>query len=370
MTAEAGRVLRFKRASSVPLSADDARALALSYLTASGRTDETINESLSQPDVLLAVCRELRLACDIEPQRVADESIRAYRWVEKTDDLGVFDERDYFIGELALIAGNSCRHLGRLDEAEVWFDRSDAAYSHTINPGPNIAGVRYARITLHYARARYAHVIELAPALLETFERFGMAREALKTGLVFALALKCVGRSVECLELLKKLDCREEATREQDIKAMFKLHIGELLVGEGRIEEAGVALQEGAALVDTSKASIQVAYLHAVLGEALQMQGSLREAAAAYRASALTYRELAMPGWEAYARLSVAENLLAAGDHRQAEWEVLAALPAIDSQRLEPHAEMAISLLAKSVHARKTDPQALSAVRGYLKATG
>jgi tetratricopeptide (TPR) repeat protein len=318
----------------------------------------------------MAICRELRALWDIEPARVADEAIDAYRWIENTDQLGVFDERDYFLGDLALIAGTACRHLGRLDEAEVWLDRADAAFSHTVHPAPNLANVRYARLALHLARARYLHVVDLAPALLDTFERLSMAREALKCGLVHGLALKCLGRRAEGLQVFERLAASAEAQGDRDLEALVKLHFGELLLAEGRTREAARTLKAGSKLVNSSRPSLQLAFLQAVLGEALQVEGHHEEAAIAFRASAITYRELSMPGWEAYIRLALAENLLATGDHRQAEWEVLAAIPAIQSQNLEPHAQVAVALLAKSVQARNTDSRALSEVRSYLKAAG
>jgi tetratricopeptide (TPR) repeat protein len=210
-------------------------------------------------------------------------------------------------------------------------------------------------------------VIDLAPTLLETFKRLEMTREALKCGLVFALALKNVGRLDEGRQVLEGLVIDARSQGERGLEALVLLHLGELLLSEGRTKEAGRVLREGTKLVDSSKPSLQLAYLQSVLGEALQDEGHFQEAADAYRASASTYRELSMPGWEAYIRLALAENLLQLGDHRQAEWEVLAAIPAIDSQRLEPHAQMAIALLAKSAQARSTDPRTLSEVRGYLK---
>jgi tetratricopeptide (TPR) repeat protein len=367
---EGARVLPFqRRAVLAVLSPEDARVRAIDYLSApvAERTESDVSSALSHPDVVMEVCRQLRSVWDTEAPRVAEESEYAYRWVDSTNELGVFDERDYFRGEFALIAGGACRHLGRLDEAETWLDKSDAAFSLTVNPAPNLASVRYARVALHYARMKYERVIELAPELVETFNRLGMSPEALKAGLVYALALRCVGRSEECLAVLNRLASSDASGREAQVTALIKLHQGEQLMALGRISEAGRALQEGANLVDGSKPSLQLAYLHAVLGEALQLEGRLNDASAAYRAAAATYRDLSMPGWEAYMRLALAENLLAAGDHRQAEWEVLAAIPAIDAQHLAPHARMAVEILARSVRARRTDPKALSELRSYLK---
>jgi tetratricopeptide (TPR) repeat protein len=351
------------------MSPEEAQEQGSQYLAVPipDRAEGVVKNALGHPDVVMAICRELRGIWDCDAPRAAEEAIFAYRWVDSTEQFGVFDERDYFRGELALIAGGACRHLGRLDEAETWLDRSDAAFSVTVNPAPNLANVRYARVALHYARSKYQHVIDLGPDLVDTFDRLGMTREALKAGLVYALALRCVGQAEECLLVLGKLSSRVTDGSAPEVVALIKLHQGEQLLALGCVAEAGRALQEGTRLVDASKPSLQLAYLHAVLGEALQIEGRRSEASAAYRAAAATYKELSMPGWEAYMRLTLAENLLAEGEHRQAEWEVLAAIPAIDEQRLAPHAKMAIEILARSVQARRTDPNALAELKSYLK---
>ena len=52
---------------------------------------------------------------------------------------------------------------------------------------------------------------------------------------------------------------------------------------------------------------------------------------------------------------------------REAEWELLAALPTINEQQMVPEGFAAVVLLQESVKQRKTDPQALSELRQYLQ---
>jgi hypothetical protein len=65
----------------------------------------------------------------------------------------------------------------------------------------------------------------------------------------------------------------------------------------------------------------------------------------------------------------VAEILLEMCREREAEWEILAALPAIDEIRMVPEALAAVALLRESVARRKTDSSALRQLRSRLEAT-
>ena len=100
-----------------------------------------------------------------------------------------------------------------------------------------------------------------------------------------------------------------------------------------------------------------VAHLKSVVGESLRQQGNLAAAVSAYRDSVQDYLSLEMLTWAAYVRVVTAETLIALGRHREAEWELLAALPTIEEQKMEPEAFAAIALLKESVRMRRTDPK-------------
>jgi hypothetical protein len=334
---------------------------------ASSRDAALVEEVLSHPDVLLSLVRHLRREWDTNARMAADEAIMAHKWIESSSFVGLFDERDFFLGELALIAATGKRHLGDLDEAEMWLDRAQASFTNIVNPAPSIAGVAYARLTIQYDRARYEHVLATGPSLVQAFERLDMARESAKCRLVLAAAHKMLGNRSESLQLFEGLGSQQWGAGDNDLRSLALVHLGEMLLSEGQTGRAAEVLSQARGLIDQSRASIALAHLQAMIGEALSAEGRLADASKSYRASAATYRELGISGWEAYIRLALAANLLKAGEGRQAEWEVLAALPAIDAQRLEPHARVAVALLASSVQARKTDEAALAQVRSCLK---
>jgi hypothetical protein len=55
---------------------------------------------------------------------------------------------------------------------------------------------------------------------------------------------------------------------------------------------------------------------------------------------------------------------------REAEWEILAALPVIDEVKMVQEGLVAVALLRESVRRRRTDPIALQNLRAYLQANG
>ena len=75
-----------------------------------------------------------------------------------------------------------------------------------------------------------------------------------------------------------------------------------------------------------------------------------------------------MSTWVAYLRIVLAETLIASLQNREAEWEILAALPTIEEQKMVPEGFAAVSLLRESVKRRQASPEALREVREYLQA--
>ena len=69
----------------------------------------------------------------------------------------------------------------------------------------------------------------------------------------------------------------------------------------------------------------------------------------------------------AYVRLFLAETLIALNCSREAEQEILAALPTIEEQKMVPEGLAAVALLKESVRRRKTDRNALRELREHLQ---
>ncbi len=69
-----------------------------------------------------------------------------------------------------------------------------------------------------------------------------------------------------------------------------------------------------------------------------------------------------------YLHLVIAETLISLGRDREAEWEILAALPAIEEMKMAPEALAAVALLRDSARRRSTDAAALQQIKSHLEA--
>jgi tetratricopeptide (TPR) repeat protein len=367
-----GRVLPFRaRRAPQASSAEQSRAAARTFLATAreDRTDEVTESVLTDADAFLAVCAEIKDRCDAEPAAIWEEARTFYCWLKDSQkSLGLFDERDYFLGECALTAGNAARHLGKRDEAEIWFDRAEASFRHTVNPAPLLANVSYARLTLSYDKRQYERVFESAPSLGESFRRLNMSRERLKCDFLEAMTLKESSRPAEALAKLQGMRVEEGLAAEPRMEAFVMLHTGELLSSSGRHAEAVACLKQVAAREAVQTQPLLSAHLHTAMAVAFREQGMLSQAAGAFRGAAEQYAAAGMSTLEAYLRIVLAETLIALSRHREAEWQIAAALPTIEEQGMVPEGFAAVTLLRESVRRRQADGNALRELREHLQA--
>jgi tetratricopeptide (TPR) repeat protein len=368
---EAGRVLQFRPRQGRPaVPTTDSARLARAYIATppDGRSEEAVAETLANPDCVLAICANLKGRCDVEPMAVYEEAARLYRWVETNEgSLVLFDERDYFLGESALVAGNAARQLGKRDEAECWLDRAEASFRHTVNPAPLLANAAYARLALHYDRRQYQRVFELLPSLRASYRKLGMTRELLKCDFLAAMALKESSKVEEALDKLQEIAADRALANEPDLEALVLLHFGELLSSTGRYAEAVSCLREVSKRETSRTQPLVAAHLKSAMAEAFRQQGMLAEAVEALQGAAEAYASAGMATLEAYLRIILAETLIAVSRTREAEWQIAAALPIIEEQKMVPEGLAALSLLRESVRRRQTDSKALREVRERLQ---
>jgi tetratricopeptide (TPR) repeat protein len=368
---EDAKILRFPVRAVATLRHDEALERASAYLTGGSEEGADLRRAslIEEPDVLLPVCALLRERVDGNAADVLNESSSLYRAIASSKKpLGAFDERDYFLGEAALIAGIASRVLGKRSEAETWFDRAEAGFRHTVNPSPLLANVTYQRLAMRCEIGRYEEVAELAPMLATSFEKLGMVVEQAKCCFLEGLALKQSGRHEAALVRFQAVANGSMADRDTGLRGLALVNIGEIHVSEGRDDAASEAYSEAVPLISRAKRPAAVAHLKGVIGETLRRQGRLRAAVEAYRASIGDYEGLGMATFVAYLRIVLAQTLLEAGQPREAEWQIAAALPTIDEQKMVPEGFAAVALLRESVRQRKTDPNALLELREYLQA--
>jgi tetratricopeptide (TPR) repeat protein len=324
--------------------------------------------SLRSPDVVLAICLVLKRNRDLSPEAVLRESVDIYQWISRPDgDLGLFDERDYFLGEMALIAGGVCRQLGRREDAFLWLDRAEAGFRLTMNPAPGLANVAYARLALRFEMGRYQDVLELTPSLEASFTKLRMDLEAAKCRLLLATTLKMAGEHSRALELLDRLHENPALESDPFLRARILAEAGDLQQLQGEFGLAVAAFREASLLLQGKQLSPAAADLKICMGAAYKAVGSLELAKEAYREAQRAYDALGMRALVAYSHLLIAETLLEMKRDREAEWEILAALPAIDEMKMVPEGFAAVALLRESVSRRKTDTSALQQLRAHLQ---
>jgi tetratricopeptide (TPR) repeat protein len=320
-------------------------------------------------DVLLAICGQLRDLANTNPTDVLSEASSIYSWVnEQAQPLGLFDERDFFLGESALLAGNACRMLGDRSATDLWLDRADASYRHTINPAASLARVAYARMTLRYDTGRFSDVLELLPSVAITFQKLRMNAELAKCRYLEASCLKEMGRFDESVQRFEALMASSEFEAEPALRGMSMMSVGNMRSAEGDQQRALDAYRAAQPLLEAGKRYSVLASLKGMVAETLQRLGQVAAAVDAYRESVSDYVRLGMQTRAAYLRVVLSEALLEAGRPREAEWELLAALPTINEQEMVPEGFAAVVLLQESLRQRRTDPKALADLRSHLQA--
>lgn len=363
------KILHFPSATAAQwLSPRDARIASQNFLSipVKERSEDHRQRFLSSADTLLSICSELRKNRDRTPASVFENAVDIYQWIARPScDLGLFDERDYFLGETALLAGGAGRHLGRREEAFLWLDRAEAGFRDTMNPAPGLANVAYARLALRFEMGRYGDVIELTPSLQDSFRKLRMPAEAAKCRLLLAVALKMTGRQKDAITILSShpLDGLES-----ELRVHILTELGDLRQIDGQVSEAMASFSEALSLLHDSEPSAARANLKYCVGQAYRTLGSLAEARDAFRSGQIDYSSLGMPGQVAYGHLLAAETLLQMNRAREAEWEILAALPAIDEIGMVEEGVAAVGLLRESVRQRNTNPVALRQLREHLEA--
>src|SRR4029077_17686417 len=132
----------------------------------------------------------IREGMTANPASAKDEAEFLYRFIESPRrEIGLFDERDYFLGETAMIAGGACRYLSRREEAWTWFERAEAGFRHTMNAPGELSRLAYQRLPERFEERQLDLVIELLPSLIESFQKLGMSEDVLKCRFLEGLAL-------------------------------------------------------------------------------------------------------------------------------------------------------------------------------------
>src|SRR5262245_21052668 len=133
------------------LTPEEGRAAAAAVLSTpiADRVARREELHLEDPEQLLAICDLISRLVEVEPARARDEATLLDRFLDTPcRSIGLFDARDYDLGEFGLIAGGACRILARREDARRWFDLADASFVLSHNASAHVARVAYQRLAL------------------------------------------------------------------------------------------------------------------------------------------------------------------------------------------------------------------------------
>lgn len=361
-----GRVLRFP---SKPISSDEGIVAAecVLALPISARVERVAELTLEEPETLLALCGILRGRLESTPEEVAREAEFFYRFLEQPKrSIGILDEREFFLGETALLAGTACRILSRREDARRWFDRSEAWFRQTVNSVADWSRLSYQRLALRVEERELDEVLELVPLLIESFEKLEMREEALKCRFLEGIVLMEADQLTRAAEVFRRIRAGARALGNDQLLATALTNLAQLHGTLGEAEEALDASRHALLVWKRLGNRMGVAKVHWGMGDLLRVKGQAGSAIEAYRSAQVEFAEIGMKGDVAALQLVVADLLLDLGEDDAARHEILLALPAIDEIQMVPEGMAALALLRESVRGRRIDRAALRELHGFF----
>jgi tetratricopeptide (TPR) repeat protein len=365
----AGRVLRFPVK---PITSEEGMAAARRALGTpiEARASRSSELRLEEPETLLGACGLLKNQLESSPDEVLRNAEFFYRFLEQPRrSVGVLDEREFFLGETALIAGTACRFLSRREEARRWFDRAEAWFRHTLNSAADWSRLSYQRLALRVEEREFDEVLELVPLLIESFEKLEMRDEALKCRFLEGIVLMEANQPTRAIEMFRRIRAGARAMGNDQLLGTALTNLVQLHAGLGEAEEALDASRHALLVWKRLDNRVGVAKVHWGIGDLLRVKGQPSSAIEAYRSAQREFTEIGMRGDVAALQLVVADLLLDLQEDEAARREIVMALPAIDEIQMVPEGMAALALLRESIRGRRIDRNALRELHGYFGRT-
>jgi tetratricopeptide (TPR) repeat protein len=362
-----GRVIRFPRK---PLSSDAGVRAAERVLSTphDERREKAEGLHLEDPETLLALCGLLRERMNTSPASVRSEAEFLYRFLESPKrEIGLFDEKEYFLGEAAMLAGTACRCLSEREEAWIWFDRAEAGFRHTMNAVGELSRLAYQRLAERLEERQFEIVLELLPSLVESFRKLGMPEDALKCRFLEGLARMERDEPLASIRTFQEI-C-EEAERIGSEKLLAEAHCN-LVQAHAMLGEAEEALTESRRAVPILQLlgdRIALAKVQWGMGMLLRESGRIGESIEAYRQARAGFEAIGMRADVAATNLVIADLLLEGGATAEALRALSEALPVIAELKMAPEGMAALALVRESARRQEIDRQALRELHGYFR---
>jgi tetratricopeptide (TPR) repeat protein len=322
---------------------------------------------LGRPETLLKICVLLRERFDSVPLSVVDHASAAYRFIDGRKVVGRFDEREFFLGELALIAGVACRHLSRRKEARAWNDRAEVAFGGTVNAVVDLLRVGYQRLALRLEERQSDLVLEFAPALGMSLMRAEMREEALKCRFLEVTARGESGDLSGAVEVAEDVCHEAKELGNQRLLGLAYENLAHFAALLGDSSKTQAALKTAIPMLARLNDRIGLVKAQWAMGNLLRKQGKTDAAIETFCACRQAFQTLGMSADVAAMHLAVADLLLESGQDHKAMQEILSALSIIEELKMIPERLAAVSLLRESLRQQKINRQALRDLHGYFE---
>ncbi len=362
-----GRVIRFPR---LPLTSEAGREAAEKVLATpfERRYEAAEALELEDPETLLSLCLLLRPRLESTPSLVRDEAEFLYRFIEAPRrEIGLFDEREYFLGETALLAGTACRQLSRREEAHIWFDRAEAGFRHTINAAADLSRLGYQRLAERLEERQFDVVLEMLPALLESFRQLEMHDEALKCRFLEGVALTESGELTAAVQVFNEIVLEAEKLGNSRLLGTAFATLTNIYGMMGNAEAAVAASARAIPVLRRLDDRVALAKTQWGLATLLRETGQIAASIEVYRTAQSEFEAIGMRADVAALNLVIADLMLESGREREAQREIAAALPVISELKMAPEGMAALQLLRESARRQEINRQALRELHGYVE---
>lgn len=362
-----GRVIRFPHRS---LSSEAGMRAAAHVLATplDERRDKAKSLHLEDPETLLAFCGVLRDRLNSSPSSVREEATFLYRFIERPKrEIGLFDEREYFLGETALLAGTACRHLSLREEAWLWFDRAEAGFRHTMNPVCELSRLSYQRLAERFEERQLDMVLELLPSLIDSFQDLGMREDVLKCRFLEAVAFVETDEAAKAVDVYREICAEAMEIGSQRLLAEAYVNLVHAHGMLGEADEAMEASRDAIPILKRLDDRIALAKVHWGLGILLREREQPSGAIESFRKAQEEFDALGMRADIAALNLVVADLLLDQGQDVAALREISAALPVISELKMAPEGMAALTLLRESARRQDINRKALRELHGYFQ---
>lgn len=317
------------------------------------------------PETVFRMVLHLQDELETDPQAVGSKALAIYRCL-RNSPISAPDWHSFLQGDSARLVGASLRLAGRYHEASSWLDKAESHFRCGPDPDPHLARILLLRLTIIHGLAELDPILRVAPILDRKFASLGMEEYRVKCGILWASALKLSGQPEAALVVLERLR-GSTSTISPQLLGWVLSEIGDNYGICGDHERGVQALEKAADLLRREKQLTGLAQVNSMIGSIFRSRGLLSEALRLFSMSFSDYERLGMAANAAYIRLLIAETYLAMELPREAETEILEALPVLEGAGIVPDSLIGLSILREAVRRQKLDPQMIRDLRERLR---